>query len=1261
MEGERSSLRALESQRASLQDLDEIVSRFVQTFPNSHLQVFLVEDEPEGWKLAAEGKGDGPAQRTEPDDLTPDFLMNQALESSEVLLFDNQGQRIEDPQADLSDVVRAHIPVRIRNVTAGLLVARYAASGHFSAQVLNYLQTIASYIGISLHTQQLVDDTWQRTPEMETVYGVAKSARTLKPLYPTLAEIHAQLVRAFDVPAFFVALYDDEKGEITFPFAHENGEALASEPISISNQDSLVAWVIRNRRRFVTGDWQVDSPVQGAHISGLTPRSVLCFPLQVSDMLVGVLSVQSDKPHAFDEYEINLVASIADHVAVIVQNSRIYSNTQELVDSMAREYMAASAMRQAVSSMGTSLDMDLILQRFLSAIGDLVHFDSATLVVLHEDTFNFYRHIPYGDADEQAMLERGNQLLRHSPLVERVAKEREPLVIDDVRHNSDWTPIEGLEYVRSCAAVPMLAGNELVGILTLDNTKPGAFSQREIWLISTLASHASLSIQNARLHAEIQSQVRELTTLYEASAAINADLDRDMVLRTVVDEMVRALNLESCVIFLRQPGVQNLQVVDAQFPKRSDGAGNWQESSGSNGVSRLERDPVVQQVYEEGQLSNLFAESFLSDPERALLDHLAVDALLIIPFVQGERSLGVLLLGRNGLSSAFSDRDIRLARNLTGQAAAAIEHARLYTQARRRIDELSTFHQIVLQLNTPLELEIVLQNITDAALKLIEANNLHIYLWDEEKDEFTFCSALWRNGSREPAVGAPRKDGLTASVVHSGEAVIIENANSHPLYQSDESSGWGVQAIAGFPLRHGERVIGVFTVTYVEPHVFTPDERLLMNLLADQSAIAVENARLFSDAQQRLRSMSALVDMAKQVTGNLRVELVLQTTVQTLQKLLSARASTIALLSGDGQDLIVEAAAGIKQQYHRVRIKLGEGISGRAVNERRMIYIRDTYRESDFLFFDDVLRSLLVVPLISRNEVIGTLTVDSDRPYAFSDSDTQLLMIAAAQVSVAIASARLFEALEERAAELAVAYEELKENDRLKDELVQNVSHELRTPLTFIRGYVDLLVDGEMGELSPEQLRALTIVAEKTGEVTRLVEDIMSLQRIDSANLMRQQFSMAVLLESAIDCHKMSASKRGLDLILRPPTTKGIVEADRGRMNQVLDNLIGNAMKFSPDGGAIELRMTERKNDVLVVVSDQGIGIASDKVNRIFERFYQIDGSSRRRFGGAGIGLAIVKRIIDAHQGDIWIKSEIGSGSRFFFTVPKIAASTHTF
>ncbi len=415
----------------------------------------------------------------------------------------------------------------------------------------------------------------------------------------------------------------------------------------------------------------------------------------------------------------------------------------------------------------------------------------------------------------------------------------------------------------------------------------------------------------------------------------------------------------------------------------------------------------------------------------------------------------------------------------------------------------------------------------------------------------------------------------------------------------------------------------------------------------------MRNAGLYADSQRRLRDMSALVDMAKHVTGNLHLESVLQTTVQSLRRLLNARASTITMLNDDRNELIVKAADGVEPEYMHAHMKLEGSISGKVIKEGKLVYTRDAHKDPEFLFFDLVVRSLLAVPLVIRDEPVGTLTVDSDQANAFSESDKQLMTIAAAQVSVAMANARLFEELERRAQELAVAYEELKESDRLKDELVQNVSHELRTPLTFVKGYVDLLMDGDRGLLTPEQQEYLQIVSDKTDDITRIIEDIITLQRIDSGNLQLETVAMVDLLHTAVAGHGMVAEKKGLTVRMAPTQVEGMVNIDKGRINQVVDNLIGNAIKFSPDGGVITVSLLEQDNIVCVSVTDQGIGMAADKHQRIFERFYQIDGSSRRRFGGTGIGLAIVKRIIDAHHGKIWVESELSKGSSFLFTLPK--------
>ena len=192
-----------------------------------------------------------------------------------------------------------------------------------------------------------------------------------------------------------------------------------------------------------------------------------------------------------------------------------------------------------------------------------------------------------------------------------------------------------------------------------------------------------------------------------------------------------------------------------------------------------------------------------------------------------------------------------------------------------------------------------------------------------------------------------------------------------------------------------------------------------------------------------------------------------------------------------------------------------------------------------------------------------------------------------------------------------------------------------------------------MGLVSSEQHEALQIVATKTDEITRIIDDIITLQRIDTGNLQLEVSPLATLLQATVSDHRIVAEKKGLTIVTKLPATQGLVRMDKGRINQVMDNLMANALKFSPNGGGIEVRMQDLPDSVHVIVSDQGVGMPKEKQNRIFDRFYQIDGSSRRRFGGTGIGLAIVKRIIDAHHGKIWVESELSKGSSFHFTLPK--------
>ncbi len=285
--------------------------------------------------------------------------------------------------------------------------------------------------------------------------------------------------------------------------------------------------------------------------------------------------------------------------------------------------------------------------------------------------------------------------------------------------------------------------------------------------------------------------------------------------------------------------------------------------------------------------------------------------------------------------------------------------------------------------------------------------------------------------------------------------------------------------------------------------------------------------------------------------------------------------------------------------------------------------------------------------------------------------DVDLLEALAGQVGVAMENARLFESLRNRAAELEQAYNELQELDKMKDEFVQRISHELRTPLTVMHGYVNLLRKGALGELTAQQRAAVESIAERTEDIIKLANAAIAVQQDALEGLEREPVSLLTLAHAALQTAKATSEKRHpgviYDFALEATNDIPLVWGDRRWLAEMFDNLLDNAVKFSPNGGRItvvirpiQYHFKKSADDVLprpalqIGVSDQGIGIPTDKIEHIWERFFQVDGTIRRRFGGMGVGLTIVRNIVEAHGGTVWAESTIGSGSTFYVVLPTI-------
>ncbi|OIO95477.1 MAG: hypothetical protein AUK03_05390 [Anaerolineae bacterium CG2_30_64_16] len=228
-----------------------------------------------------------------------------------------------------------------------------------------------------------------------------------------------------------------------------------------------------------------------------------------------------------------------------------------------------------------------------------------------------------------------------------------------------------------------------------------------------------------------------------------------------------------------------------------------------------------------------------------------------------------------------------------------------------------------------------------------------------------------------------------------------------------------------------------------------------------------------------------------------------------------------------------------------------------------------------------------------------------------------------------------------------------------KNEMIQNVSHELRTPLTTISGYVELLGEAALGPVTAEQAQALEVMSRQAKQLYFMVNRLLTLQTIDARGLQKSEVEPGLLLHQAVEAWQARTAAAGIRFDLEVAPDIPVVEVDVDLLNQVFDNLLDNAVKFSPAGGVVRVRAWAAQSGVpegcrvLISVADSGIGISADKVEQVFERFYQADGSTTRRFGGAGIGLALCRKIVAAHGGRIWAESDgERQGSTFYVALP---------
>ncbi|NUM48414.1 MAG: GAF domain-containing protein [Anaerolineales bacterium] len=405
----------------------------------------------------------------------------------------------------------------------------------------------------------------------------------------------------------------------------------------------------------------------------------------------------------------------------------------------------------------------------------------------------------------------------------------------------------------------------------------------------------------------------------------------------------------------------------------------------------------------------------------------------------------------------------------------------------------------------------------------------------------------------------------------------------------------------------------------------------------------------FQSTRQLVNQLARLTEISVTLNSTLDLNALLKFIVHTATQVLDCEEASIMLYDDQRGELLFTASSNSAEELAQIPVPLEGSIAGTIFRENRALVIADV--EKDPRHFAQVgeqikfrPRSLLGVPMLVRDKVVGVLEGLNKRNGSFNQRDAYLLSIIASQAAVAINNSRLH-------AEIQTAYGELSRVDKIKSDFMAIASHELRTPLGVILGYATFLKEDAQGELSTHA----EIVLNAALKLRSLVEEMtnMNLLRVGTLDLQKSAISIQQIIARAYEEISPTAKAKGQTVTLNLPPQPIIIHVDMEKIERVFSNILNNAVRFTPDRGEITITTFVKNNEVWAQVTDTGIGIPKEELKKIFQEFYQVEDHMTRRFGGMGLGLAIAKGVVDMHNGRIWAESDgIGMGATFFVVLP---------
>ena len=1019
-------------------------------------------------------------------------------------------------------------------------------------------------------------------------------------------------------------------------------------------------------------------------------RSTMGVPMMRDGVPIGAITISRSRVGLFPDHQIELLKTFADQAVIAIENARLFqeleARNREVTQALERQ-TATSEVLKVISR--SAFELQPVLEVLVENAARLCTADWALVYRLEREALRLAAHCGAPPELVEWLYEGGKGFeLRpgDGSVGGKVAAEKQTVHVIDIL-SEEWYEYKEPQRIagyRTVLGVPMLRDDNLVGAFFLAHNEPQPFTDEQIDLITTFADQAVIAIENVRLFRELEERNREVTEALERQTA-TAEILRAMSesptdLQPVLDTVVRAA--------ARFCGATDVEIMQLEGDTLRGAAGfgpfNDVVERELGSLEALEikvtRGSVTGRAVADRRtvhVEDLAAEHEDEFPEgRELQRRFGHHTMVAAPLLREGSPLGVIALIRMEVRP-FTEKQLDLLKTFANQAVIAIENVRLFHELEARNREVTEAleHQTttskVLEVisSSPTDTQPVFDLIAESATRLCEGQFGTVFRFDGKRLHLVGYHGLtsehveiWgRTFPKPPSDGTA----IGRAILHRDTVEIPDVEVDSLFVGGDIARMVGFRSLIAVPMLKHNRPLGGVVVARKVAGNFPEAQADLLKTFANQAVIAIENVRLFQELEARtedltrsVEQLTALSEIGQVVSSTLDPEAVLETIVRRAVGLSNGHGGIIYEFDEVEQVFLARSSHRISNAHlellRAAPIRLGEGAVGRAGVTREPVEVIDTQIEGQTIapqvrdqVLAEGLRALLAIPLVREQRLLGGLLIVRRDPGHFAPDVVALLRTFAAQSAVAIQNARLFREIEEKGRQLEQA-------SRHKSEFLANMSHELRTPLNAIIGFSEVLEERMFGELNEKQVEYVQDIHASGRHLLSLINDILDLSKIEAGQVELEpvQFDVGAALDNALTLVKDRSVRRGINLQVDIDDQLGTMIADQRKFKQILLNLLSNAIKFTDAGGQVSVNAKRDTESVAITVSDTGIGIALEDQEAIFDEFQQVRSAQGGVTEGTGLGLALTKKFVEMHGGEIWVKSKLSEGSTFGFSLP---------